>query len=250
MSIDFVIAGYGFVGQAHYEVLKNYSNVAIHDPALGHEADLSAAHAVIICVSTPESSTGECYMDNVYDVVSKCKDVPILIKSTISIEGWRTLKTRFPNHRFTFCPEFLRAATAVEDFKNTKQLLLGGDNVKFWSNVLTSALDHDVTTLVFDPEELILIKYFRNSFLATKVAFFNQIYDLCQQLDLNYQNVAKGVGIDTRIGDSHTAVTAERGFGGHCFPKDTSAIIRTAELFDVDLGIIRAAVNYNKRIRS
>jgi len=250
VNMNITIAGLGFVGQAHYEVLKDYCRVSVHDPRLGHTADLSQAHAVIIAVSTPESETGECYMDNVYAVVEQCADVPILIKSTISIEGWRTLRTRFPDRRFTFCPEFLRAATATEDFKNTSTLLIGGDNVKFWTNILTTALKKDVTVEVYEPEELILIKYFRNSFLATKVAFFNQIYDLCQSLDLDFQHVAAGVASDTRIGDSHTKVTAERGFGGHCFPKDTQAIVRTAELFDVDLGLIRSAIDYNRRIKS
>jgi Predicted UDP-glucose 6-dehydrogenase len=107
----------------------------------------------------------------------------------------------------------------------------------------------NVSFTVASVEELILVKYFRNSFLATKVAFFNQIYDLCNTLDLDYNAVANGIGIDSRITLSHTDVTDQRGFGGHCFPKDTSALLHTAETFGYDLTILREAVEYNKKVR-
>ena len=107
----------------------------------------------------------------------------------------------------------------------------------------------EVTGLVYKPEELILAKNFRNSFLATKVAFFNQIYDLCEQLGVDYNNVSRAVALDDRIGSSHIEVTEERGFGGHCFPKDTSAIVETALKFNVDLSLIAEAIKYNNKIR-
>jgi UDPglucose 6-dehydrogenase len=96
---------------------------------------------------------------------------------------------------------------------------------------------------------LILAKYFRNSFLATKVTFFNQMYDLCNAIGVNYSVVSHLVSVDNRIGRSHTSVTKERGFGGHCFPKDTAAIIKTAELSGIDLGLIKSSIEYNNRIR-
>ena len=97
--------------------------------------------------------------------------------------------------------------------------------------------------------QLILIKYFRNAFLATKVAFFNEIYDLCSATSIDYETVANGIGSDNRIGISHTKVTAERGFGGHCFPKDVSAVLKTAGIFKNNLNILTAANNYNNQIR-
>jgi UDPglucose 6-dehydrogenase len=98
-------------------------------------------------------------------------------------------------------------------------------------------------------EELILVKYFRNSFLANKVAFFNQVYDLCKATGVDYDKVAEGVGKDRRIGSSHTEVTEERGFGGHCFPKDIQAIIYTAKQNGVDLTLLQEALEYNKKVR-
>ena len=85
--------------------------------------------------------------------------------------------------------------------------------------------------------------------MATKVSFFNQIYDLCDKTGIRYEDVARLVGQDDRIGMSHTGVTPDRGFGGHCFPKDTQAIVSTADRFDVGLDLIESSISYNKRIR-
>jgi UDPglucose 6-dehydrogenase len=102
---------------------------------------------------------------------------------------------------------------------------------------------------VAKPKELILTKYARNSFLALKVAYFNQINDLCTKLNLDYEQVRQYTTIDERIGESHTMITDERGFGGHCFPKDTSAFINTAKLNGSNLTILKEAIEYNQRIR-
>ena len=102
---------------------------------------------------------------------------------------------------------------------------------------------------VSTPEELILTKYVRNTFLATKVAFFNEIYDLCEAANIDYTKVAELVIEDDRIGSSHTEVTKERGYGGHCFPKDVNAILKTAALFKNNLNILESAKNYNTSIR-
>jgi UDPglucose 6-dehydrogenase len=157
----------------------------------------------------------------------------------------------YPTHTIAFSPEFLRAASAIEDFANTGNLYIGGDATDFWKNIFVTAFRGliDIQTQ-FSPEELILNKYFENSFLATKVAFFNQIYDLCKAANINYDNVSYLVGSDYRIGHSHTVVTNDRGFGGHCFPKDTSAILHTADSLGVNLSILREAVSYNKTIRT
>ena len=231
------------VGQAHHELLKNRHTVTIHDPALGYNANFADVDAVIVCVSTPARDTGSCDMNNVYEVVESAPDVPILIKSTISVEGWDMLVDAFPNKQISFSPEFLRAASAVEDLQNTELLLVGGTNECFWGNVFGIGIE------IADPRELILAKYARNSFLALKVAFFNQMCDLCDALDVEYAAVAHYTGMDERIGYSHTFVTEERGFGGHCFPKDTSAITTTARRNNVTLSILEEAINYNNQLR-
>ena len=236
------IAGYGFVGKAHYELLKEHHDITIYDPELGYK-DFGNPEAVIVCVSTPPRPDGSCHKDNVYEVVEAAPDVPILIKSTISVEGWEMLVDTFPNRMLNFSPEFLRAASAVEDLKNMDLMLIGGSSCNFWANVF------NVSCEIADPKELILAKYARNSFLALKVAFFNQMYDLCNALDVEYAAVAHYTGIDPRITESHTHVTEQRGFGGHCFPKDINALIKTAERDNVKLSILKEAVDYNTKIR-
>ena len=242
------IAGYGYVGQAHEAALKDYHEILISDPALGHYADLQHADAIIVCVSTPQHTSGSCNVNNVYEVIAAAPKVPILIKSTISLEGWDVIRTDFVSANLTFSPEFLRAATALEDFKNTTHFMMGGDSVGFWADVLINAMGN-ITIDNVGVSDLILTKYFRNSFLATKVAFFNQVYELCQATGADYETVAKHIGNDTRIGHSHTTITDERGFGGHCLPKDTSALIKTAQKHKTQLSILEEAINYNNTLR-
>lgn len=245
------IAGYGFVGQAHEAALKDTVDVNIYDPYKGYTM-FGDPDGVVICVSTPQLQSGACNTDNVLNVINRTDEAtPILIKSTVSLEGWQEIKELYPSHRIAFSPEFLRAASAVEDFLATRHIYMGGDDVGFWHALFRVAFDDpNFTTEVALPEELILAKYLRNSFLATKVAFFNQAYDLCSATGINYDVVKHVVGEDTRIGHSHMSVTAERGFGGHCFPKDTAALVHTADLVDVDLSLIKEARNYNDKIRS
>lgn len=242
-NMKILIAGYGFVGKAHYELLKDKHEIVIHDPALGYDAYMQQVDAVIVCVSTPANAGGGCNMNNVFDVVEAAPDVPILIKSTISVEGWDMLVDAFPNKQLAFSPEFLRAASAVDDLQAMDVLLVGGTNERFWGKVFGIGIE------IADPRELILAKYARNSFLALKVAFFNQIYDLCNALDIEYDAVAHYTTLDKRIGDSHSFITDERGFGGHCFPKDVQALIRTAQRDNVELTLLKEALEYNRRIR-
>ena len=75
------------------------------------------------------------------------------------------------------------------------------------------------------------------------------MYDMCKTIGVDYKTVAALVGEDSRIGHSHTTVTAERGFGGHCFPKDTQAIVNTSKFYDAKLSIIEEAINYNNQVR-
>lgn len=239
------IFGYGFVGRAH--ALAFSPDYHVYDPALGSKDINKNADAVIIAVSTPEGKDGACDMSNVFNAIELSPDAPILIKSTISLEGWRSIKEMFPDKNISFSPEFLRADYAMEDFKNQDIVYLGGDGEEFWYDTLSEKLD--VIVYIECPEALILAKYMRNSFLATKVAFFNQMYDMCKKYDIDYTSVVHTVSDDDRIGNSHTFITEERGFGGHCFPKDTAAIVHSGNKSGVNLSIIEEAINYNKKIR-
>ena len=248
--MNIVVAGYGFVGKAHALWLEYEHDVTIYDPAMGYgdiHTQFDKVDGVIICVSTPEGETGECDMSNVYNVIEKCDPgTPILIKSTISLEGWRLIKRAYPDEKIAFSPEYLRAAHAIDDFKSNNTMQIGGDS-EFW----VKTFDYSAVTIVsgFDVEELIMIKYLRNSFLASKVAFFNQVYDMCENTGIDYETVRNGVAEDKRIGDSHTFVTQDRGYGGHCFPKDVSAIIASGHKSGTDLSILSEVQSYNERLK-
>lgn len=237
------IAGYGFVGKAHHELLKHY-DITIYDPAQGY-TDFGTPEGVLVCVSTPQADDGTCDMSNVESVIRMTPPrTPILIKSTISLEGWDHIQSQVPDREICFSPEFLRAKTAVQDLKDAKELYIGGKGIDFWKWVIQKP------TVEMDPRALVLAKYFRNSFLALKVSFFNQMFDLCGATDIDYESVRKAVTADDRIKESHTWITDERGFGGHCFPKDTSAIVKTADNNKVDLTLLKTALEYNNIIQS
>jgi len=247
-----IIAGYGFVGKAHELLFKDRRReIVIYDPPKGMEADLQNTSAIVVCVPTPQSEDGTCDMSAVYDVVSKIKETtPVLIKSTISLQGWQELKTRFPQHRLCFSPEFLRAANFMNDVKDLDSVILSGDT-EYWRDQYAYNWPN-IKIYIVDPEEAIAIKYFRNAFLATKVSFFNEIYDFCKAYGINFDQVHKGVTADNRIGESHSYVWPEegtRGWGGFCFPKDTSALLKMAAEKNINLNTLQAAVDYNTEIR-
>jgi UDPglucose 6-dehydrogenase len=248
-----IIAGYGFVGKAHELLFKNFRReVVVHDPPKGKVADFNNTSAVIVCVPTPQAEDGSCDMSAVYDVVSQCsKDTPIMIKSTISLQGWDELKQTYPNHRLCFSPEFLRATQWMNDIQIMKDVILSGDT-DYWRDQYSYNWSQ-MTIKIVSPEEAIAIKYFRNAYLATKVSFFNEIYDFCSAYDLNFDQVRGGVATDERIGHSHTFVFPDqdvRGFGGMCFPKDTTALRKMAANKNISLNILDAAVKYNNEIKN
>jgi len=247
------LAGYGFVGQAHYQVFKDHHQIEIVDPPYKNVkiADIKNLEAVICCVGTPQSQDGTCDGKYVFEVLADTpNNVPVLIKSTISLDLWKQITTMYPNRKIAFSPEFLRAASAADDLANSTMFIISGSGVDYWRKFLKKRFPKAKIHL-YAPEEAILIKYFRNSFLATKVSFFNQIYDLCEKQNIDFDCVRQGVCDDTRIGHSHSFIDPDssRGWGGLCFPKDTAALLNTAKQQQIELTLIEEAVNYNKKIR-
>jgi len=243
------IAGYGFVGKAQELIIRNHGkhDILLSDPQLNLTDDLNRADGVIIAVATPPNDDGSCNVFNVIDVVNSISsNIPILIKSTMSVEGWDLLVKTFPDHQLCFSPEFLREASWRAD-AFVDNLYLGGNTI-FWESFFETVLQN-VTINIREPRELIAGKAFRNSFLAAKVAFFNQIYDYCQAYGLDYYTVRNTIADDERIGYSHTEITEQRGFGGHCFPKDSMATITSAKRRQLDLSILSEAIEYNNIVR-
>ena len=155
-------------------------------------------------------------------------------------------------------PEFLREKSANDDFTNSKLIIFGGDrsNSEFLASFYDKHTKCKCKDYIFtDAESASLVKYTINSFLATKVIFFNEIFNLFNQINSNesWDNFTSIISKDERIGDSHMMVPGHDGrfgFGGACFPKDTSALISYADSLDVDLSLIKDAIKQNNKIRS
>ncbi len=252
-----IIVGFGFVGKAVFNALKSKYNVVIVDPQyttteLKHHPD---ADGIIVCVPTPSLENGGCDASIIANVLDNVlyDNTPVLIKSTVTPAVTETLNEIYPSLTITYSPEFLRAKTADEDFLNQTRMVLGGiDPDGFWQDVFTPILKNCKIYFHCSPTEAALIKYASNSFLATKVSFFNQLYDLCNVSGANFDTVRQIVASDTRIGPSHTLVPGiddHRGFGGACFPKDTAALMHYANSQGIDFSILDSAIQYNKNIR-
>lgn len=242
--MHFHLHGYGYVGRAVVNKFARRDTFTIFDPLYPElKTDADRKHdGVIVCVPTPEGESGSCDFTQVSKVVKQYdKQTPILIKSTISQEA----ADHIQDWNITFNPEFLRAETADADYEKQTHIYLGGGDLAFWEMVF---FRHFAKAYISksDISTLILTKYFKNAFLATKVAFFNQIYDICQKQGVSFEDVRKFVTEDTRIGDSHSWVTEERGFGGVCFPKDTRALV----FEHPEATLVQAAIDYNDTVRN
>ena len=240
------IAGYGYVGMAHELIFKECHDIIISDPFKREFGNLKHADAIIVCVSTPQNEiSGHCDVTNVCDVIDAAPDVPILIKSTISPEGWRLITDTCANKNVTFSPEYLRAAHWDKDIEECKDFYMGGASTNFWADLFRFARGN-INVHIAEPVELILSKQLRNSFLALKVTYFNQVYDYCAGEGVDFESVRKLITSDPRIGPSHSFVTEERGFGGHCLPKDTQATELSA---DGNMPILKQILEYNQKFK-
>ena len=258
--MKFIVAGYGFVGSAIGELLSKQHEVVPVDPRFNNNKikdHMGDSDGIIIAVSTPAKKNGSVNADNIYNVLQQVEESgfkfkPILIKSTVTFDHLQDISKEFS---ITFYPEFLREATAMEDFVNQKYAILGGDHTrdtKFWADLLYSSLPLIEHIHTCSLTEASIVKYFANSFLATKLTFFNELYELCNRTNANYDTVSNLLGLDTRIGKGHTTVPGpdkQFGWGGHCFPKDTSAILKLSDELEVDLSVLKQAIKSNKKHR-
>lgn len=257
----YVIAGFGYVGSALYATAEPILPHLIIDPKYPQYttwdqiAQRDDIKGIIICVSTPQALDGRCEIGNIRDVLVRVArhfpTVPVLIKSTVSLDGWDTLVNLFPTLSLTYSPEFLKADTAKSDFAEQEFVILGNNNrthLSSWDAYFRQILPK-AQVYACDTKEAILIKYASNCFLAVKVSFFNHIYDICQSQGLDYNIVRGLLTMRDDIGQNHTHVTSQRGWGGYCFPKDTAAMLYTCKLLGYDFRTLQAAVNYNWSIR-
>ncbi len=223
------------------------------------EPALEGADAIFIAVGTP-TRRGDGHADLSYvfaaaEEIARGLDHPALVvtKSTVPVGTGRRLKRLFEELRpdlpidVASNPEFLREGSAIEDFLRPDRVVCGVEtaNARDTLAALYRPLNLIETPILFTSIETAeLIKYATNSFLATKITFINEIADLCERVGADVQQVARGIGLDGRIGRKF--LHAGPGYGGSCFPKDTLALLRTGEMHGVHLRIVETVVQVNE----
>jgi len=219
-----------------------------------------AADAVFIAVGTPSRrGDGHADLSYVYAAAEEIADLMdgftvVVTKSTVPVgtgdEIERIIRERRPDADFAVVsnPEFLREGAAIEDFKRPDRVVVGtdSDRAREVMRELYRPLNLNETPIVFtDRRTSELIKYAANAFLAMKITFINEVADLCEAVGADVQQVAKGIGLDNRIGGKF--LHAGPGYGGSCFPKDTLALVRTAAQAGTPIELVEATVRVNDR---
>ena len=252
------IIGNGFVGNAVYQNLRDKVSCKVFDvdknKSFNTLEEVLQQKFIFVCLPTPMRSTGECDLSILEKFFSNLPPVvegTFIIKSTVPIG---TTKKFAKKYNVIHNPEFLTARNAVEDFRNSERNVVGGNETLCKQFVeLFSEIFPTIPSVITTSDESEAIKYFANSFLACKVAYFNKMYDLCQAAGMNYETVCSGVTTDSRIGKSHTQVPGidnDRGFGGTCFPKDLNSLINQMEAHGIDAGMLKSVWSYNQQIRT
>jgi UDPglucose 6-dehydrogenase len=217
------------------------------------------AEVIFIAVGTPASRRGDGYADlsYVYEAVQQLapflRDYTVVVnKSTVPVgtarQVARIISAANPEAAFDVAsnPEFLREGAAIRDFMHPDRVVIGVD----------SAMAEEVLKAIYRPLYLLetpfvitgietseLIKYAANAFLATKISFVNELANICEEIGANVQDVARGMGLDGRIGKKF--LHAGPGYGGSCFPKDTHALLRIAQEHGVACRIVEAVIEVN-----
>ena len=222
------------------------------------KAAVSGADAVFIAVGTP-SRRGDGHADLTY-VFEATREIAeaitgptvIVTKSTVPVgtgdKVEAILKDIVQDHEVAVVsnPEFLREGAAIGDFKRPDRIVIGTDDARaqqVMRDVYRPLYLNESPILFTGRRTSELIKYAANAFLATKITFINEIADLCEAVGANVQDVSRGIGLDNRIGSKF--LHAGPGYGGSCFPKDTLALLKTAEDYETPVRIVEAVVQVN-----
>ena len=220
---------------------------------------INDADIIFITVGTPSKRIeGEADLSFVWDVAEEIsnnitKYCIVVTKSTVPVGTTKKVKNiiskKIDEKDFDVVsnPEFLREGSAINDFMRPDRVVIGSENKKS-EDIMRELyrplylLETPIVSTTVESAEI--IKYASNSFLATKISFINQVADLCEKVGADVQDVAKGMGIDKRIGNKF--LHAGPGYGGSCFPKDVKAFIQTAKKHDVDFTILSSVDAFNK----
>jgi UDPglucose 6-dehydrogenase len=216
--------------------------VAIHEPGLedllqrnaerltfttGMDQLLQGARLLFVCVDTPPTYSGDADLSRVRAVVQDLPDDSdhvLIMKSTVPAGTGESIRRDMPGLAYVSCPEFLKEGTAVKDFMHPDRVVVGADPGDEAAADAVERLYQPLggEILRTDVASAEMIKLASNAFLATKISFINEIANVCEEVGADVGQVAKGMGLDSRIGSSF--LRAGIGYGGSCFPKDVSAL--------------------------
>jgi len=238
-------------------VLKNYKNKNLKFSTDLHSS-IKKSDIVFICVGTPTKKNGiGADLSQVYSVskeISKSinKFKIIITKSTVPVttgdEIEKILLKKVNKNKFSVIsnPEFLREGEAIRDFIYPDRVVIGANDkksAKILRNLYSPLISKGAKFVSTNRRAAELIKYAANAFLATKITFINEIANLCEKTDIDVEDISIGIGLDKRIGSRF--LRAGPAYGGSCFPKDTKAIITTADKFKTNLSVIKSVIKSN-----
>lgn len=265
------IIGQGFVGSAIREGLNKHHDTLTYDLDPDkcnstHEEVCNNSEIVFICVPTPMRVDGSCdtrILENaINEVHLACKPKAIfpiiVIKSTVPPGTTKRINEKYNDMAVLFSPEFLTEANSFKDFENQSRIIIGSHEdtkeealkiKKMFRNVFLPLFTEIV---IVDSKEAEMCKYFINCFLATKVTFANQMFQVCLDNDIDFKKVVNVSLLDKRIGKSHLSVPGpdgDLGFGGHCFPKDLAAMIYFGSKCSGDTSFLESVQQFNNKCR-
>jgi len=267
---NFGIVGQGFVGGALREGMKHVFAIETFDIDPAKRSTCSniselvdkTEKVIFVCLPTPMKKDGRCSTkiveDAIYEINDVClrlkKKMIIVIKSTVEPGTSTRLNAKHSNITVIFNPEFLTEANAINDFKMQSRIIVGGPRPAS-TTVRNLYLKAFPKTPIIKTSSLIAetVKYFTNCFLATKVSFANEMKQVCDAMNIDYDKVLEYALYDDRIGKSHLSVPGpdgNLGFGGHCFPKDLNAIRHLAIELGIPPTVLTAVWNKNLEVRS
>jgi UDPglucose 6-dehydrogenase len=245
--------------------LDTIVNRNVNEKRLRFTTDLPDAirgsRAIFIAVGTPPKPDGSAdlrYVENVARSIAQHMNGPKLVitKSTVPIGTGRLIERILDEsgngHKGSVVsnPEFLREGSAIEDFLKPDRVVIGAsdeESIALMKEIYAPLHSLEIPFVVTNVESSELIKYAANGFLATKISFINEVAVMCELLGADVQDVARGIGLDSRIGPKF--LQAGPGFGGSCFPKDTSAVADIARQYGYEFEIIEAVLRVNKNIK-
>ena len=257
------IIGQGFVGTAVHEGLKTFFDIETFDIAKDSTCDsleelVSKTNMIFVCLPTPMEKDGSCHIGIVDEVLDKInslsnKKKTIIVKSTIPPGTTSTWNEKYKNIDVVFNPEFLTEANAINDFKNQTRIIIGGPkNASSRVRRLFIKAFPKVKIIKTDSTYAEMVKYVTNCFLATKVSFANEMSEICNSLNIDYDKVIEYAMHDDRLGYSHWSVPGpdgDFGYGGHCFPKDVNALKKLAWELGCQPRMLEATDSKNNEVR-